>query len=131
MNKGFKGISFPFRFNSSGGVATSTTAPNDLSHIEESIEQIIRTSIGERVMEVEFGNEAFRLLFENLDDETNRGIITMFITDAIERWDKRVKVNMVDIITEETNIVFNITIYVQKYLTTQVVSISIKSGGMV
>ena len=53
-NKGHYGVSFPFRIGVKGGIAMSGTNVNSARHIEESIQQILSTRRGERVMETFF-----------------------------------------------------------------------------
>lgn len=98
MENGFKGMSFPFRFGGSGGVATTTTSINDFSHIKESIQQIIGTKIGERVNEIHFGSEVHKVLFEAVDDETAQAILKFYVIEAIQKFEKRVIVEEKDIV---------------------------------
>ena len=100
--KGFTGISFPFRFDGRGGVATSTTSITDFSHIKESIMQIILTQVGERRMELEFGSEVRDHLFSMSDDETDIAILKFKIQEAIEKHEKRVEINNIEIIHDES-----------------------------
>jgi len=71
MSQGFRGISFPFRFNGIGGVAGSSVETDNPAHIIESIRQIIGTHRGERVMRPEFGADADDLVFS---PQSNTGI---------------------------------------------------------
>jgi len=82
IQRGFTGISFPFRFDGRGGVATSTTSITDFSHIKESIMQIILTQVGERRMEPDFGSEVRDHLFTMVDDETDIAILKFKIQDT-------------------------------------------------
>lgn len=126
--KGYKGISFPFRFNSSGGVATSTTSPEDLSHIEESIEQIIRTRMYERVMEHNFYCDIDPSLFENMEDATNQGLLAFSIQEALNRNDDRIEVEDIEFKLDEggTIVYALVTVFVEKYLITEVIKVPIK-----
>jgi phage baseplate assembly protein W len=132
---GYKGISFPFRFNKKGGVTTSTTSKEDVSHIIESVKQIIQTAFKSRVMMPYFGCELNTIAFQNISD-TNIGEITLYITEAINNWDDRVEVENVSLTTEaqddgtEQNIV-DITINVQKYLQNYNFQVPIQLGGEV
>ena len=65
---GFTGLSFPFRVGSKGRVVLSTTTDVDLTHIKESITQILLTQKGERVNEPEFGSGLKQMVFENFDE---------------------------------------------------------------
>lgn len=97
MERGFKGMAFPFRFSGGGGVSVSTTTVNDFSHIKESIIQILGTRVGERINEVDFGSEVYKQLFEDIYDETNMAIIKFYIVEAIQKFEKRVIVEEEDI----------------------------------
>lgn len=130
VTKGYKGISFPFRFNSAGGVATSTTSPDDFTHIRESIEQIIRTKRYERVMEPDFYCELDPALFENIDDTSTQGILAFSIKEAIERLDDRVEIQDITFeVDNEGEIIANITFLVKKYLKTEVTKIPLGGGS--
>ena len=95
-NIGYKGISFPFRFNGLGGVAGSSVETDNPAHIIESIRQIIGTRRGERVMRPEFGADADDLVFS---PQSNSGIriATHNIGQQILRWEKRVDLQKVEI----------------------------------
>lgn len=119
--KGYTGISFPFRFDGRGGVATSTTSVIDFTHIKESIIQIILTQVGERRMELEFGSEVRTHLFNMVDDETDIAILKFQIKEAIQKFEKRVEVENIEVIHEESvagegNWIVEIDFRVIKYL---------------
>lgn len=119
---GYKGIAFPFRFGGNGGVATSTTSMDDFSHINESIEQIILTKLGERIIEIDFGSEAHKQLFSQMDDEVELSILKFYITESLQLWEPRIEV--VDVVLEplindndESYIQCTIYYKVTKYMT--------------
>ncbi len=94
MNTDFlgKGLRFPFAFQKrSGGAQVSTVTSMDHAHIHESILQILGTRPGERFMNPEFGAHIRDLTFEP-NDHVLRGLLRHYITDAIERWEKRVHI---------------------------------------
>ncbi len=97
---GYKGPSFPFRFNGVGAVFTSTVETGNPAHILESIRQIIGTRRGERVMRPEFGADADNLVFS---PQSNSGIriATHNIGQQILRWEKRVDLQNVEIVRVE------------------------------
>lgn len=97
----YKGISFPFRIDGRGGVATSELTPQNLERIKESIAQIVRTNIGERIMEVTFGSNISRFVFSNLENISTRALLKHELTKAIEKWEKRVVVDNVEIYSSE------------------------------
>lgn len=124
--KGFTGISFPFRFDGRGRVATSTTSVTDFSHIKESIIQIILTQVGERRMELEFGSEVKDHVFSMLDDETDIAILKFHIQEAIEKYEKRVEINNIEVfhgegVTGDGTWVVEIDFKVIKYLKNDIV----------
>lgn len=133
--KGFSGISFPFRFSGSGGVVRTTTDVNDFTHIQESIRQIILTMKGERVFESKLGSEIPRSLFNISDDETDRELMKFYIHEALQIQEKRVEVIDIKVLTVESEydqsnkLVVDIEIRVNKYLKNQVISIDIPTDG--
>lgn len=107
-----KGLRFPFAFaRRSGGAQVSTITSMDHAHIHESILQILGTRPGERFMDPEFGSHAMDLIFEP-NDQVLKGLLRHYITDAIERWEKRVYVTDVsfdespDTVDENTILVY-------------------------
>jgi phage baseplate assembly protein W len=128
---GFKGISFPFRFNGKGGVATSTTTADDFSHIKEGLQQIIGTAIGERVFEVNFGSDVKKFNFQNQDDPIEISRLKFYIEDAVKKWDNRVELISVTITpmsTEEGEgyTLVDIDFHVKKYMKDDSVTIKIR-----
>lgn len=100
MNNGFTGISFPFRLNAKGGIKMSTTSPTDFSHIEESIEQILRTQVGERVMELYFGSSLSTHIF-NIADESSGSLIKHEIVETLKQFEPRIEVDLEDVTISE------------------------------
>lgn len=89
---GYKGISFPFRISSQGGVVMSTTSATDATHIIESLKQIFGTNYLERVMEPDVYSDLGELLFEPNDDSL-QALIESRIMDAIDRLEERVEID--------------------------------------
>jgi hypothetical protein len=88
------GFDFPFRFEN-GRVKTSRplrdVTPEDNKHaIKISIEQILGTSKGERVMLREFGSNLNELLFEPQGPELSH-LIKSEVVEAIGEWEERVQ----------------------------------------
>lgn len=92
MNKGFTGISFPFRLNNKGGLKMSSTSYTDSSHIKESIIQILNTEIGERVMEVSFGSSVSANIFEP-KDLSSISLIKYEIENILKELEPRIEVS--------------------------------------
>jgi len=91
MNSDFlgKGIKFPFQFNVIGGTETSVAVSEKYEHINESLQQILATSPGERAMLPEFGSRLRELLFEP-NNAVLKALARVYVIDAIKRWERRV-----------------------------------------
>ena len=92
MSGGFTGLSFPLRLNSKGGLKMSTTSPTDFSHIEESITQIVGTSMGERIMELYFGSQISSHIFDP-SDESSYSLIKHEIVECLTANEPRIQVD--------------------------------------
>lgn len=90
-NKGYYGISFPFRVGVKGGVAMSGTNSFAIPHIEESIIQILSTNLGERTMEYHFGSNVSVSIFDPSDESAN-SLIKYEIVKALEKFEPRIEV---------------------------------------
>lgn len=112
--KGFTGISFPFRIGIKGGVVTSSTSATEVTHIVESMQQILRTFKFERVMEPHIYSELDSIIFEP-DDESTHTLLEYFITDALERLEPRIEVDSVEIENSEDGIYANIQFVALSY----------------
>jgi|SRR3712207_2093885 len=132
MEKGFKGISYPFRFDSRGGIALSTTSMNDFTHINEGIEQLIATTVTDRVMELAFGSELKTHIF-NLNDETTRSIVSLIVKEALAK-DDRIEVLEVNAYEDESSdgnvVVIDIVYEVIKYRKTTSTQITLDKEGL-
>ena len=67
-----------------------------LTTIEESIRDILITPLGSRVMLPEYGSKLFELVDRKVDDEF-RAKLTLYVVEAVEKWEHRVKVQSVKI----------------------------------
>ena len=76
-----RGISFPFRIGNRGGVVMSDVTKTNPIHINESIEQILRTSKYERVMEPHVGSTLDTAIFEPNEVTTHNIIKYQIIED--------------------------------------------------
>lgn len=85
-----RGWSFPIRVNVQGGLQFSAGDRN----IEESIWLILRTDIGERVGEPEFGSNLSELSFSSMNVETLVRL-KIAVEDALVRWEPRIVVEEV------------------------------------
>lgn len=133
-NNGYYGVSFPFRIGGKGGVVMSGTNIDSCRHIEESIQQILSTRQGERVMEYHFGSNLDTALFEP-DDVTLHNLLKYEIIQALKDMETRIKLipDDIRIFSEEDeegiiSIYAEIPYYVKDYTNSKHTSI-IKLGG--
>jgi phage baseplate assembly protein W len=91
------GLSFPPRVGPDGRLAWSSGEPN----IRECIRVLLLTEPGERVMREQYGCGLRRYLFEP-NTSTTRELIRQEITDAINRWEPRVRIQQVTV-TQDAN----------------------------
>jgi phage baseplate assembly protein W len=97
---GWKGVSFPFRFTQTGGMATSTTADNLSAHIVESLRQIWGTNKYEREMRPEFYGNLDRLPFEPQVAPAGEAALAQYLLSAAtKRWEGRVTIRRLEIIS--------------------------------
>ena len=68
-----------------------------LIDIENSIKDILLTPLGSRVMLPEYGSRIYELIDRKVDDEF-RADLACFVIEAIEKWEKRVKIDEVRLI---------------------------------
>lgn len=67
--------------------------------VKTSIDNILRTSRGTRVMRRDFGSDLKSMLFENIDDSLIN-LIENEVKTAITTWDNRVIINAMDFKTD-------------------------------
>ena len=80
-----KGVAFPMRVNAYGALET---ASHDVS-VSQSVELILGTAIGERVMQPEFGCRIHDFLFHPVSPNTCASI-TLAALDALNKWEHRI-----------------------------------------
>lgn len=88
-----KGWRFPFSFDTNGGVSVqgSNTDNEAIEMINQSLQTILGTMVGERVIERRFGS----LLFLLIDEPINQFLemeIKRYVIEAIERYEKRINI---------------------------------------
>lgn len=89
------GFSFPFRIDSSGGVAR-TSGPEKL---KENIKHILLTGIGERVMRRDYGG-GLRQLVHDPNNDALRAIVQHQIAKSIGQWEPGVQIQGVAVTQE-------------------------------
>lgn len=109
-----KGAKYPFSFDTiSGGVkkassenynpASPTLTDKDLAKINGSLHLIFSTMLGSRFFNPEFGSNIQKLVFEPNDD-IFADTLRVYISDAINKWEKRIKILSIDIVTTNKDI---------------------------
>lgn len=73
-----------------------------LVSIEESIKDILLTPLGSRVMLPDYGSRLFELIDRRVDDSF-RADLAFYVIEAVEKWEKRVKIDEVRLISFENH----------------------------
>jgi Bacteriophage baseplate protein W len=74
-------VGFPYRFDTRGRTASAT----DEEHVRQLIEQVLFTSIGERVNRPTFGSNLMQMVFAPESDEL--ATVTQFLVQgALQQW---------------------------------------------
>lgn len=93
-----KGWNFPITL----GRDQTIQLTNEDNEIQQAIRIILGTMPGERVMRPEFGSRIHELVFEPLNEET-RSRARRYVIAALERWEPRIILTKVEILTEPGN----------------------------
>ena len=80
------GWAFPVTLDENGNIATAS----ELEVINRSIELILGTAKGERLMRPDFGSDLFDFVFKPLNHSNKRGMATA-VKAALQKWEKRVR----------------------------------------
>jgi phage baseplate assembly protein W len=91
------GWSFPPEFTKNGGEVKTVSGVED---IHQSIQIILSTRMGERIMQEDFGADLNHALFAEMDRSLVNTINSM-ISDSILYHEPRVKLDKVDVSTDE------------------------------
>ena len=105
----YSGISFPPR--KGAGYGFFDISCND-DVLRESIHVILNTQKGSVPMNYEFGNSAYDLLFEPVNDVT-QGLIADSIKKDIETWEPRVAVVEIKALSFDNVRVFDLTLKIK------------------
>lgn len=122
--RGFTGISFPFRIGVKGGVVTSTTGVTEVQHIVESMAQILLTRPMERCMEYHFKSEIDTNIFEP-NDASVRTLLAYQVKEALAELEDRIAVDSVNIVSEDSSVIAVISFTVLAYGTSHTTSIKV------
>ena len=83
-----EGIAFPLQLTVQGNLQLS---PGD-RNIEESIQIILRTQLGERVYRPDFGCRLSELTFAPMNTQTLL-MVRLYIQEALEQWEPRIVID--------------------------------------
>lgn len=122
--KGFTGISFPFRIGVKGGVVTSTTSVNNAQHIIEAMTQILGTRPMERCMEYHFKSDVDSDIFEP-NDASCHTLISYQVEEALRELEDRISVDSVEIVSEGSTVNAVILFTILAYNTAHVATIKV------
>ena len=103
----------PGDFPWDGTLLQLITAKSDEEVLRTSIQMILFTRTGERVMLRDFGSDLYRKPFDP-NDLFLRNEITQEVRQAVEKWDDRIGIEKIDIIQEEHEFRFSIFLYNKK-----------------
>lgn len=92
---GYKGVSFPLKLNSRGGILLSDTTAEEPTHLAQALQQLLNTKRHERIMEVAHFCDLEKTIFET--DESAKTMCASIIADAIDELEERVSVTEDDI----------------------------------
>lgn len=86
-------------------IKRDTSVITGVDKINDSIYTILSTKIGERFMLPEFGSKLYLVLFEP-NNYIFRDLVNFYVKDALSKWERRIEVTDVNVVTEvEGNIV--------------------------
>lgn len=74
-----------------------------LSDVKSSIKDILLTPLGSRVMLPEYGSRLFELIDRRIDDSF-RADLAWYVIEAVQKWEKRVKIDEVKLISLQNNV---------------------------
>lgn len=134
MSRVSKGISFPFRVDSLGGIEQSEVNLTEHEKINQSLEQIFGTRKGERVKEPEIGTELYKYLFEKVDDESIYPVIRHVAIKEIEQQEHRIEIRDVQVYrspTIESALILLIEYTIIKYGEDGELTLQISEGGVI
>lgn len=87
-----RGLAFPMRVDASGSIGLA----GGLDDIERSLQAIVKTAPGERVMRPNFGCRIWDLLFAPVESNT-LGLMAQAVRDAVAQWEPRVDLEAVEV----------------------------------
>lgn len=89
MGKQFLGRGWPFPVDV--GFDGQVAYASEESKIQQSVLLILGTAKGERMMRPDFGSRLSELVFAPINSNT-KGLVSMYVTEALVQWEARVDV---------------------------------------
>jgi phage baseplate assembly protein W len=93
-----RGWAFPPRIGPQGGVALT----NDRNEIDQAIEAILTTALGQRVMRPTFGCRLHELVFAPNNSQTHAQA-RRYVEEAVGMWEPRVKVQTINVKVDDND----------------------------
>lgn len=120
----YKGLAYPFKAGT-----TAIPAPvTDAELVKQSLQQILGTQKGERVMRPQFGCDIQQYVFENNDDLLEQ-LLRTEITTAISRWEPRAQLDNIVVERDDTTLVVTILYTVVTTQTQDTVQVAVPVTG--
>jgi phage baseplate assembly protein W len=101
------GLELPNTFDEITG---KTLSNSGLERINQSINHILSTRIGERFFLPEFGSRLYELVFEP-NDYILEDLLKLYVSEALSKWEKRIKLLEVTPVIEKGGNTVPINIY--------------------
>jgi uncharacterized protein len=109
-------FAYPFRIDKNGRTATAS----DVDHIEQMIEQVLFTSMGERVNRPTFGSGINQLVFAPLSDDLVK-TTQMLVNSSLQQWlGDLIVVQSVVVTSQESTLQIVVTYVIKQTLQQQV-----------
>lgn len=121
------GVSVPFRIGNSGGIALSKANSRESTHLDESIQQIVGTSLGERIMERIGGNIDTHIF--DINDVSAQSLISYELINLINEQDTRITATNIELESQGTILVATIYYVVKATNQYKTTSTTLNIGG--
>jgi phage baseplate assembly protein W len=95
----WSGLAMPLKKKALGYFTPST----DIDLLKSSINMILGTRIGERVMNPAFGSRLYEIPLTQQVDAVTQILVQEHVIDAINRWEPRVSTEAVDMVRDANN----------------------------
>lgn len=86
-----QGLAYPLQISQQGSIALA----RGVQEIEQAIQIILGTGVGERIMRPEFGCRIHELVFAP-DNAGTRKLAAFFVEEALKRWEPRITVREIN-----------------------------------